>query len=289
MHFGSDSRLRDARSYLLKGMPARDQCCLAPDASGMVFLTRDGASFWYLDFASGAVEEFVESGMGRTVFKGEPLAIWEHEGVLWTIGYPLDRYGYRGKHSLAQVDYSKHQKEALRISDLDIDAVVDKLGEIVVGRWISPDLGFFGISKRSGEEVFVWRKGGVESLGKFGRINGFFAIGNTLVFTAEEHGSGKTSLVIYDAESHKKWVRSKGGWYLSYPFVSKNGRAVVLTGQREGSQRVSVLSAFRDDDFKLRWLEGLKDLPRGVIRVAPNGKYMIYRTPRKLIHAELLP
>ncbi|HXE71824.1 MAG TPA: hypothetical protein VNO81_04105 [Candidatus Nitrosotenuis sp.] len=286
LKFSSDGQVSSSRSLPLK-MPARQQNVLTPDEQGMVILARDGTSFWYLDLESGALREFVKPGLGKTTWITEPHAIWVDQGRLYTVGYPLNKEGIRGKQTLALLDPAREGAQAITPTGLDIQSLYKHFKPVRNVRWINPELGFLGGLRDGKMEMTVWKAGsGFTTIGQYKAIVSMLGLGTHLVFAAKNL-DGSSTLVVYDAATGRRWEAPKSQRVYDYPMLSADGEVVVASLTDDKSEYMDLYYGLASRDYQLAPLPGMSRVRKGVMRVAPNGRSLVFRNPDGLFWVEI--
>lgn len=276
--FRSDGVLADWRRLPLP-VPNPSQVVLTPEGSGAVVMAREGASFWHLDFASGAVREFVTPGVGKTRFISEPRAMWVEQGRLWVAGYPLSREGVRSHHTLATLDPSQSGEAALTLTGVDLDEVLAGFRPWLMQRFLSPSLGFAAGTREGRLEVCTWKPGtGLVPFARFKEISSAWT-GGHVEFVTGTVEDGSSVGVIHDADSGQTWTLppAPAGSPYDYPLISEGGEVLtVVRGAREASS-MELLYGRREEGFQLRPVPGYARIPTGLLRLCPDGSRLVYR------------
>lgn len=286
LRFNSDGSLRESRNFPLR-MPERLQNVLTPDEKGLVLVARQGASFWHLDLETGALREFIHAGMGVTRFISEPNVLWSYQGKLYAVGFPVDAQGLRGRQTIAALDWTKQDAEAITPTGLVIADVYKHFDRPVNVRWANPELGFLGGEIGGDYRLVLWKKsGGFTNLGTYSDVLSMLGMGDWLAFAGVD-SKGVSTAAIFDGETGKKWVAPAppAGMEYNYPFISEKGDTVLVTQGRKGSGLVSVLYGRKETGFTLSPLEGLQNKKTGLIRLAADGSRLVYRNADGMFYA----
>lgn len=284
--FSSDGSLSNSRCLPLK-MPKPLQMTLTPDGKGMVLMAREGASFWHLDLASGALREFVTPALGQTRFVSDPRILWTDGGRIWTVGYTLDAEQLRGPHTLMELRPDRTGEAALVASGMNVDELLAWFKPWKLQSWVNPELGWVGGLKNGALEMAVWQKAkGWQSLGRFKEITSAWKYGTHQIMTGEGL-DGKSFAMVFDAATGKKWDLPQIQGVYDYPFISEGGDTILLVeGPREGN-RMKILYAHKSEDYKPHVLPGFESVQKGYMRLSPDGRVAVVRNQSGIFYERI--
>ncbi len=288
IRFNSDGSVREARKLPLK-MPRYQQLTMTPDEKGVVLLAREGASFWHLDLQTGALREFIHSGMGQSVFVAEPHVLWPYQGRLYTLGHPLDSQGIRQGLTLVTLDPEQTDQEAIAATGLEVAEIYGHFDEVRNARWLDPTLAFIGGTLQGSYRMTCWRKAsGFTEIATLERVTSMLGMGENLALTGVSP-QGRSLALLFDASNKSRWEAPPlpPDREYNYPFISEDADTLVLTEGRKAGQLVNLLYGRKESGYDLRPLPGLQNKKPGVLRLAAQGSHLVLRNPDGLYYAPI--
>lgn len=274
---GKDGSISKVKGYPLN-IPSFEQACFTPDGQSMVVITKSGATFVKLDFATGKVSTVMEHKRGEAGFRSYPTILQIAEGQMLATGYFYDAKDFARSNCTAILDPNKTGVEAFTFA-----CETGKMQHKLKGSneaFPQKDLGFIGVHNKDAQTYKFYRcKANDNNPLVFDtgiQNKGFWASASRILYSVQK-SKDSYDLAVYDGKTDKKVMLAQGTDFpYMYVFLSSDGTTAVVNNANDKQRRTKLYYARESEGWALKPITGLeRGISTGTLRISPDGSRLM--------------
>ncbi|MCL4513083.1 MAG: hypothetical protein M1421_03615 [Candidatus Eremiobacteraeota bacterium] len=242
-----------------------------------------GAEFLFVNVKTGAVRVIFRHILGKPGFRGGNLLFYHHHHFYGN-GYFYNKESLDIDNALAEINPHKKGlavfKKVLNIGKLQKNLAIS-WGHQQAFTFFPPNHGYFIMTPLNFSKIHLIEADGpkkLKSLDKGLAFGGMAAASeNGSILYLVKHSAAVREVVLRErGSSNKKIVIYKGAAAYTYPFISADGKTIVVARLDLKVGRMSFFYAKEKNGFKLKPIPILQNRQMGTFRFSGNGKVFAF-------------
>lgn len=243
-----------------------------------------GGKMILLDVDSGKVTTLFQKKAGVPGFRSLPV-LWHENGKYFALGYFYDKEEYASNDFLVEVDLQKSGLQTFQ-KVLNMTEIEARLKKVLFTTLVPPDQGFFGVLSADQQELVVLYNGDLQPLDSGLAFGGVAPTRNRVVYAVKRTGTIR-EIVVRDVPSGRSWSVAKGREAYTYPFISRDGKVIVVALLDFKSGRMTYFYGREEEGFSLKPIPDLTNKELGTFRFSGNGKNFAFLSHLGIIYGTL--
>ena len=212
---------------------------------------------------------------GTSGFKTNVFTVG-HRGRIFLDGYFYDEEQFSQGDYIVELVVDRKEKTVDFAKKIELKKLYRRLnGHPKVLNLYSGDVAYLSIPNAAEKQTYLhyYNKGKTELIDKGLLIGSFAGAHHRLFYTILRDKKTRRSYVK-DLKSKKVWEIGKPQVPYTYPFISKDGKVIMICTVDIREQRMSVYAARESEDYKLVSL--LDDVSVGPFKLSDSGAHYLY-------------
>lgn len=275
----SDGKLAPPRKVPLE-LASFQQGEFTPNDDAFVVMGNRGNTFLKVSLKDFQVSPLMVPSEGKAGFRSEPTVLWTEAGRLYTVGYPYDEARFINARTVATINPDLTGAAAFTPGP-DVSTLEKSLERLWFSLYLSPKSAFFGQKFSDTVVMSHWDGESAKEFDRAAKVHGSWANADRFLYSVERGDTGKSELLVYDAQKKERKVLGSGDAAYRYLFLSRDGQTAVASIVVPEGRRLSTFFAGPSTDWKLEPIDvdssgRARTIPSGWIRVSSKGAYLAH-------------